>query len=507
MDAKKFFELDFGACLFPLKTNLILIRCHDKELQQYITQILSSDPKFVGDNFLPQIRVHAAKPRNHLRRTVLLDPVASYFIYDLVGRNARQFGRNVKTARRSFGYSLTKKTFYPVHKAYREFSETVDAYRLAHDHSISFDVASYFNSMYHHDATHWFASLPGISVADANAFGRFFREINSGRSIDFLPQGIYPTKMIGNEFLRFVDNSAEVKCAQLLRFMDDIYLFDASETTVTQDFLRIQELLGLKGLNVNPTKTLVDFGGQSIQQRASAIQEEIELIVEGPVQRPTYLGSGGGDDGYDEYDDDDHGDDDDGEESMDAGRVARLHSLLADPSADESDVEMILGILLKNTSDITHHIPRLLGKFPNIVKQIYKVVGKIPDKQDLVREITALLKSGIPLIEYQLFWIAVIAEDHLASESGFGDLIHALYERSAEHEIARAKILEIPDQTFGLKELRDEALKTGASSWASWASAIGSRTLKKSERNHVLQYFSKGSPLNRLIATCVQQHP
>ena len=33
------------------------------------------------------------------------------------------------------------------------------------------------------------------------------RLINAGRSIDFLPHGIYPSKMIGNEFLKLVDLS------------------------------------------------------------------------------------------------------------------------------------------------------------------------------------------------------------------------------------------------------------------------------------------------------------
>jgi len=58
--------------------------------------------------------------------------------------------------------------------------------------------------------------------------------------------GIYPAKMIGNEFLRFVDTSGQVKSSRLLRFMDDIYLFDNDEQVLIQDFLRIQELLGLK---------------------------------------------------------------------------------------------------------------------------------------------------------------------------------------------------------------------------------------------------------------------
>ena len=89
----------------------------------------------------------------------------------------------------------------------------------------------------------------------------------------------------------------------------------------------------------------------------------------------------------------------------------------------------------------------------------------------------------------------------------FGDIVLKLYEATAEHKIARAKLLEIPDQSFGLKEIRDAQLKTGASDWHSWASAVGTRTLKKAERNYAMKYFSKASSLNFLIAECVENLP
>ena len=54
----------------------------------------------------------------------------------------------------------------------------------------TFDVASYFNSIYHHDLVAWFDER-GASGDDAALLGRFLREINSGRSVDCLPQGIY----------------------------------------------------------------------------------------------------------------------------------------------------------------------------------------------------------------------------------------------------------------------------------------------------------------------------
>ena len=47
------------------------------------------------------------------------------------------------------------------------------------------------------------------------------------------------------------------------------------------------------------------------------------------------------------------------------------------------------------------------------------------------------------------------------------------FELSSNSAKARAKILEIPDQGFGQKEIGSEYLKTGQSDWLSWASAMG----------------------------------
>jgi len=509
MDIKAFFEYDFQSSLYPLKTNLLVIRHHHLALEQYISKILSVDPAHINDNFLPQTRVHAAKPGNHLRRTVVLDPVASYFLYDLVFRNRNAFGVPVSAKRRSFGYRFEDGQPLPVHKAYKEFSDQVELNDLLGcKHMISFDIASYFNSIYHHDATNWFASLNKVSGADVNAFSRFFREINAGRSIDFLPQGVYPAKMIGSEFLKFVELSGQIKSAQSLRFMDEIYLFDDSKDCLIQDFRRIQELLGLRALNINPTKTVFDGEKASVKDVVSSIQQELTELIDNLDKSVKYLGSGADTSHFDDSEFDSEGDDDgdapNADATLDDEQIDRLLELLVDPKANETEVELILNVLHEHTESLSSHIPTLLAKFPNIIKQLHNLVGHITAKDEVTDHLLALIHEQDSLLEYQLFWIAVIAEDHLSKTKNFGKLILSLYDRTAQHKIARAKILEIPDQSFGLKEIRDEILQSGASDWPAWAAAIGTRTLPKAERNYVLKYFSKGSPLNFLIAECVQ---
>src|SRR5690606_3801416 len=110
-------------------------------------------------------------------------------------------------------------------RSYAEFKAQVADARISFEEFVYFDVSAYFNNVYHHDLHAWFAALKPENPADIVAFGKFFREINAGRSLDCLPQGLFPAKMIGNDFLRFIEASASVRAPTILRFMDDVYLF------------------------------------------------------------------------------------------------------------------------------------------------------------------------------------------------------------------------------------------------------------------------------------------
>jgi hypothetical protein len=490
----EFFELDFMSSLFPLKTNQLMMENAGPELAEYVRRVLSGQPVDAGYNFLGQERAHAAKPHHHLRRTLVLDPVCTFFIYDLVYRNRRAFNTRREPDRVSFGYRFVEGFPIAVHKAFGDYTKAIDTERADFKHSLSFDIASYFNAIYHHDLVNWFADLKGVTVEDATAFSIFMREINSGRSVDFLPHGLYPTKMIGAGFLNFVESSGEIKSACSLRFMDDIHLFDDSKDTLVSDFLKIQDLMGGVALNINAAKTSFDFGLGTVKESASAIRLRLSEILDEDQPRP-YFGSGS--DWSDEDDDD--------SDEISSEKISELEDLLLDARSDEADVELILGILQENDAVPATAIPTLYARFPNIAKQLYKLVAVSDDKDVIAEGFADLLKSDVELMEYQLFWLAVITEDHFNESDDFGDIVMHIYERCDAYEIAAAKVLEIPDQTFGLKAIRAKILKSGASNWRSWASAMGARTLPPAERNYVLGYFANGSNMNHLIASCVKK--
>jgi hypothetical protein len=488
----EFIKADFGGTLFPLKTNLLMAENHEAEMTEYIYQkVLDEQNK--TENFLSQQRVHATKPRGHLRRTVKLDPVAEFFLYDLTYRNRAIFRPEVSEMRRSFGYRFKNGVHITVHSAYGEYQQCLVENDAKYGHKLQFDIASYFNSLYHHDISHWFAAGNAVSEVDSKAFGQFLREINAGRSVDFLPQGIYPSKMIGNEFLKFVDLSAQLKSARVVRFMDDFTLFDNDAGVLLQDFVRIQQLLGQYALNVNPSKTHFDKSLGGVEKNLSELHESLKEIVD-EIKEIHYASTVEFLEVETEI-----------ESKLTSEQVSALLGLLKDESLEESDADKILGFLRSHSDSILDLIPGLLRRFPNLIKHIYSVCGTITEKPALAAALLEYLEKENFFLEFQLFWLACIVEDHLLGEGCYGELLMKLYERTQDFKIARAKVLEIPEQGFGFKEVRGEYLKTGQSDWLSWASAMGSRTLKSAERNYVLDYFSKGSPMNFLIAGCARK--
>lgn len=487
-----FYESDFSATLYPLKINQILLKHHSQEMSEYIYQKVIN-PAYPTDSFLSQQKVFSTKPKGHLRRTVKLDPVAEYFIYDVIYRNRKIFRPEVSESRKSFGYIFRNGSRIPIHVSYNEYKQSLKKYSELYSHSIHFDIASYFNSLYHHDIIHWFSSKEGVSPADVEALGQFFREINSGRSIDFMPQGIYPAKMIGNEFLKFVDLHGRLKSAQIVRFMDDFTIFDNDIETLNNDFIRIQQLLGQVSLNINPSKTTFDNVMGDVNETLTQIKSSLKEIITEYEHIPTASGVEVVETNIEII------------KHLDDEQVNKLIDLLKDEKIEESDADLILGFLRTHNDSLLSQMPMLLGRFPNLIKHIYTICSGITDKSGLVKILLSYLNTNNNFLEYQLFWIGAIVEDYLLGVGEYGSVLHKLYELSGDFKIARAKVLEIPEQGFGFKEIRNEYLRTGQSDWLSWSSAIGTRNLKSAERNYILDYFSKGSPINYLVASCVKK--
>jgi hypothetical protein len=354
-----------------------------------------------------------------------------------------------------------------------------------------FDISSYFNSIYHHDLVAWFNNV-AKKEEDAAFFDKFLKQTNSGRSIDCLPHGLYPAKMIGSHFLSFVENASWLSSELTVRFMDDYYVFSDHFNDVLSDFLEIQRMLGDKGLSINPSKTKIGrIEDLDVEQQVDAVRNQL-------FERRMFVVTGSGGDS-EPYEDED--------EALDAEEVEYLMDLLRNPEVEEQDAELVLALLRDYGEDVLSYLPMFLARFPNLSKNIYHFCGHIEDRAELLTVIRNFVTSNEEITEFQLFWLGKTFETYLFGVSGAGDVLSGLYEHRNATDISKSKILEIPERSYGLGDLREEHLRTGASGWLSWSSAVGTRVERKKNRNHLLGYFANGSAVNDLISRCVQKMP
>ncbi|MBN3868281.1 antiviral reverse transcriptase Drt5 [Gluconobacter kondonii] len=488
MSTKLFFDNDYYSTLFPMETCKFLINNGENQIREYIQRCLSKNHDDTSCQFLAQTRVYASKPKYHLRRTVKLDPVSEFFIYDLIYRNRSLFRKPFKEDKKHFGYRFEDGKALPASSSYKGFKQALTAYHAQYKHAFSFDVASYFNSIYHHDIVSWFANA-GATEEDVNALGGFLRQCNSGRSIDCLPQGIYPAKMIGNDFLRFVEQNHALKSKAIVRFMDDFTLFSDDINELISDFHAIQNLLGQKGLSVNPNKS--KFTDNTVK----TIENEIDEVKAKLLNRRriaeffSYI--------------------DDLESANEALQLTDeelkyIRNLLKDEHLAEEDVELVLSVFREHTDEVKPHLLSFALSFPHLAKSIWSFCKNIDD-YDFIGDLILQVTKHDMLQEYQLFWFAWILQDYLMDTKYAPAIISNLYKHPNSTIISKSKILEIPDNRYGLLEMRDDHLVAGRSDWLAWASAVGHRNLLAVSRNHKLEYFGNSSQINFLIKSILTQ--
>jgi hypothetical protein len=482
-DTKQFHQADFPGTLFPLETNRILIQEGAQALDTYIYEEIASDTP--NASFLVQERVYGCKHDLHLRRTHKLDPIAEYFLYDLIYRNRAAFKAPPPGPRRSYGYHFASGELASASDSYRSYKSAIHKAGSDYRFVLKFDVANYFNSLYHHDLSHWFENL--AENADSALFGKFLRQINGGRSIDCLTQGISPTKIIGSRFLRFVESDRRLQSPVVLRFMDDVCLFANREDTLRNDFILIQKLLGDRGLSVNPAKTF--FG----EAKPELVVDGVDHVRAELLKRKRKI-----------YRSSDHLDFEYKEALLTEEEDRYLMALLKSKNLEEDDAELILAVMREHGNDLLDFLANILPTFPYLARNIAIFCDHVTDETELLQILTKFISKNATITEYQLFWVTRIVENKLLNEGGVADLLQALFAHPGATKITKAKVLEIADERHGLADLRAEQLRTGSSDWLTWSSIVGVRATRRTARNHLLGYVANSSPINRLIATTIK---
>jgi len=367
---------DHPRTLFPLDVTRIVIEEGADRVFQYIKDEIK--PSGQGQPFSPQIRCYAAKHGLHLRRTVKLDPVSELFIYDLVLANRKFFKRDTRKRRRQYGYYFKSGRPVSAMTGYREFKRDLKRAEGKYPYGLKVDVATYFNSLYHHDLVHYFENL-GWSQVHTRQLDRFLSEITGSRSVDCLPQGLHPCKVLGASFLHIVDRSSRLRSSLALRFLDDIHLFANDEDVISADFLHVQRLIGEKGLSLNSEKTVpleglgADLAQEIDEIKIGLLRVRSEWIEVSGVETETEVT---------EY------------EQLSDKQTEYLLGLIRDPGLEESDAELVLTLLSEHGEETLERMGSVWPRYPTLSKPIYNFVTRAFWDQASVASLAGLSSTG-----------------------------------------------------------------------------------------------------------------
>lgn len=485
--SQDFIMYDYNSTLFPMEVTRFVV-------ENGFSRVLSLAKKFSRDEegigFAPQINAFASKPAFHLRRTVKLDPVAEVFLYDLFFSNRLLFKSPKHEDRKHFGYRFESHD-NPLRAtdSYGGFRKAQAAYERKYAFSISFDVASYFNSIRHEDIIDWFR-LIGAASEDVRALDLFLSRTASGRSSDCWPQGMYPAKMMGSDFLRIVEEDNRINAMAVIRFLDDFVLFSDDENSLIDDFFHIQKMLGSRGLSVNAGKTevkarsIAGVDGDADVVKISLLEKRRMAV------QMAYV---------DDFDDSHEGVELDDEERD------YIRKLLKDPSLTEEDAELVLSLARACESDVKPYLPELAIKYPHLGKNVWALCRKISTTDvDFVYGLLKQVSTSSLLQEYQIFWFSKILFDIANYDFDISTILVNLYNHRNSTDLSKAKLLEIESSNVVLRELRREHLFSGSSNWMVWASIVGSRDLIQNSARVGFSAIANSSYINNLVFDIVK---
>lgn len=477
----EFVLADNARGLFPLASTLSFIRHGGRAIGKYLAaRLQSADKSVVAFRTCPI--EYALKDECHVRRTLVLDPVASYFLYDFVLSNRRQFAACEPGLRQSYGYAFAGASLVDSFLDYHAFRRRKYELRTQYKCFAQIDIANCFNSFYHHDVVA--AIQAHIGEDAAHSFGRFLREINAGDSVSCFPQGVYPAKTIGNWFLRFIEQSGRLKSKAIIRFLDDIVFFDNSRDKVRRDLLVLQQILGTHALALNAEKTRAGSSAHDFEER------DVDDIKRQLLRKREELST------YDEGNESDSDEDDLSEEERDY-----LRSLINDRTVGEEDVELALSLVRDEPVTQRKLMTIVIAQHPHLLKSVYSKLSDVDDPDGEIWTAVAARLKETTLSAYELFWLVRLMQDRYEWGATTADRLSAALEHPSATPVVRAAVLEHEQLTHGFEDLKIQTLRDEAGSFVSTAAAAGLRLMAKGKRNQVYKYAGKTGEQMGLLCT------
>jgi hypothetical protein len=455
--------------MFPLKSTVAYVQYGEAALREFVRKQILDDTA-VDSAFLHCPVAYALKDKQHLRRVLVLDPISTFYIYDFALRNTQAFQASPPSERQFYGCAFKGKKPLDGFLQYHEFRRRKYVLKRTYRYFAKVDIANCFNSFYHHDVVSFLHDR--TEGAEHEHFGQFIREINGGVSINCFPQGIYPAKAIGNSFLSFIESSMALQSSAIIRFLDDVFLFDDKQRTLEKDVIVLQQLIGRFGLALNSEKT--HFGSE----KDNFEERRLDRIKKSLLKKREETKS------YDE--------ERESAPELTRAQVAYLKDLVQQRDINEEDVELALSLLREDEDEAFELVSLALTRYPNLTKDVYKLIETMTPSDALWSIVSRRLRQSF-LTEYELFWLTRMAIDHFPMTARVAQALLAAHLHPSATEITKAAVLEVPDNRYGLFDLKYNQLRNAAIGIGGACAVAGLHRSEKAKRNQLYKYAMKSS--------------
>ncbi|MBI2166420.1 MAG: hypothetical protein HYU29_08490 [Chloroflexi bacterium] len=219
------------------------------------------------------ITAEIPKPSGLTRPGSILTPIDRIIYQAVADLIADNLDSDLDGAR-VFSYRLIRPDdsnimFRPRPETYEEYREAMATAASKSSFALRTDIASYFFHVNHHTLENLLTSA-GVPDGVIRLLVKTMLEAWSGRFSHGLPQGMFPSDLLGNYYLSTFDTYAASRGIPSVRYVDDIVMFFNEEFAARSSLAPLTRFLRTIGLDPNEAKT-------SIVTSEKAVHEETEL--------------------------------------------------------------------------------------------------------------------------------------------------------------------------------------------------------------------------------------
>lgn len=469
--------------IFPLRANSEFLTCGEDDIRNYLATTVFDNKQREG--FFTATVAYARKDPLHLRRVLVLDPVSSFFLYDFVFSNCAAFQVQKPSNRCFYGHSFSGSQSVDAFTQYHEFRKLKYYLKASNCFFAKIDVFNCFNSFYHHNVVTWLKSE--IDEASGAIFGQFLREINSGSSVGCFPQGLYPAKVLGNAYLSFIEKSRNLKAQYIIRFLDDIFLFFDSHQELAGDLVTVQHLLDNHHLALNDSKTLLGERGTRFDEHR--LDDIKKRLVQKREKAPR-----------DYFEDEESEEQQDPDDQLSYAEIEYLMELITESRVAQEDVELALSLLRHHPPALHPILEQVTSSAPHLLRKLHRFIGQWKNDSGVWSTISARIRDGSILDEYDLFWYAKIIIDHFDFNQNTADRLIQIYQHPRATTPVKALILETSNLDHGFAELKVEELRSNPGPICIASVLIGLKNLEKGRRNQLFKYVQRQGAMLAVLA-------